>query len=106
MQIGSIKFEERYDNAEERTTTMYFVAPKELLKDILNKDYPDAVSMSIRIEMPTDKIEANYASVSVSPTRYTAEDDSYEDFDWSDVDLPDDEVEALIKLSYQQPDTE
>ena len=53
-----IKFDERYDSEAYGTTTLYFVAPKELLKKYIPvNDYPDAVSMEISIEFPTEHIE-------------------------------------------------
>jgi hypothetical protein len=62
-------------------------------------DYPEAVSMEISVEFPTDSAEAAYAEVSVSPTRYDEEDDYYEDYDWRDYSLPDVEVNELIELA-------
>ena len=90
-----IEFDERYDDEEDGTTTLYFTAPKEML----DGDYPEAVSMEISIELPTDNMEAMYASVSLSHTRYVEEDDVYEDYDWYDVLMPYEEIEALIDLA-------
>ena len=93
-----IKFDERYDSEEYETTTLYFIAPKEMLKRFIpTNDYPEAVSMEISIEFPTGHIEANYADVCVSPIRQY--EDTMEDYDWHDVSLPYDEIEELIKLS-------
>ena len=93
-----IKFDERYDSEEYETTTLYFIAPKEMLKRFIpTNDYPEAVSMEISIEFPTEHIEANYADVCVSPTRQY--EDAMEDYDWHDVSLPYDEIEEFIKLS-------
>lgn len=89
-----IKFDERYDDGE-GMTTLYFTAPKELL----DGDYPEAVSMEISVELPTDKMEAKYADVSLSPTRYIEEDDSYEDYDWYDVVMSYEDIEELIDLA-------
>ena len=63
------------------------------------KEYPEAVSMEISIEFPMGHIEPRYADVCISPTRYDEETDSYEDYDWYDIDLPYDEIEELIRLS-------
>lgn len=89
-----VEFDERYDDGE-GTTTLYFTAPKEML----DGDYPEAVAMEISIELPTDKMEARYADVAISPTRYIEEDDSYEDYDWYDVAMPYEEIEELIDLA-------
>ena len=58
---------------------------------------PEAISMEISIEFPTEHIEANYADVCVSPTR--EDENGTEDYDWYDVDIPYDEIEELIKLA-------
>lgn len=88
-----IKFDERYDDGE--TTTLYFIAPKEMLLG----EYPEAEHMEISIEFPTDHIEARYADVQFSPTKYFEEDDCYTDYDWFDVDMPYEEIEELIVLA-------
>ena len=93
-----IKFDERYDSEEYGTATLYFVAPKEMLKKFIpTNDYPEAISMEISIEFPTEHIEANYADICVSPTREY--ENGTEDYDWYDVDIPYDEIEELIKLA-------
>ena len=94
-----IEFDERFDDVEEGTTTLYFTAPKELLKTTMINDYPEAVAMEISIELPTDNMDARYADIEVSPTRYVEEDDGYEDYDWYSIDLPYEEVEELIDLA-------
>ena len=93
-----IKFDERYDSEDYGTTTLYFIAPKEMLKEFIPaKSYPDAISMEISIEFPTEHIEADYANVCVSPTR--EDENGTEDYDWHDVNIPYDEIEGLIKLA-------
>ena len=93
-----IIFDERYDDADYETTTLYFIAPKDMLqKFIPTNDYPEAISMETSIEFPTEHIEANYADVCVSPTR--EDENGTEDYDWYDVDIPYDEIEELIKLA-------
>lgn len=96
-----IKFDERYDSEAYGTTTLYFVAPKELLKKYIpTNDYPDAVSMEISIEFPTEHIEPYYAGACVSPTRKI--EDVAEDYDWHDVQLSYDEIEELLRLAENQ----
>lgn len=93
-----IKFDERYDSEDYGTTTLYFIAPKEMLKEFIpTNDYPEAISMEISIEFPIDHIESNYADVCVSPTREN--EDGIEEYDWYDIDIPYDEIEELIKLA-------
>lgn len=96
--MENIKFDERYDNECNEETTLYFIAPKEMLDNFFPKGkYPDAVSMEIAIEVPTNNIEARNAGVSVSPTRKI--EDGYEDYDWTDVDMPYEEIETLLVIA-------
>jgi len=96
--MNNIKFDERYDDEYNGDTTLYFIAPKEMLDNFFPKGtYPDAVSMEISIEVPTNNIEANNANVSISPTRKT--EDGYEDYDWTDVDVPYEEIEMLLSIA-------
>ena len=99
-----IKFDERYDSIENEETTLYFTAPATILKVLLpGKDYPDAVGTEISLEFPLNDVLAYTASVSVSPTRYVEKSDSFEDYDWNDIVLPEDEIEELIKLANSEP---
>lgn len=96
-----IKFDEKYDDEDYRTTTLYFIAPKEMLKTFIpTNDYPEAIAMEISIEFPANHIEANYGDVCVSPTREV--DGGTEEYDWYDIDLPYDEIEELIKIAMKE----
>lgn len=90
-----IKFYESFISEEDETITLYFTGPKELLGD----NYPAAVSMEISIECPKDNICSACANVEISPTMYDKEADGYTDYDWREILLPADEIEALIKLA-------
>ena len=89
-----IEFDEAW-NKEDNETVLYFIAPTEMLYG----DYPEAVSAEISVEFPTDLAEAEYATVEISPTRYVEEDDGYEDYDWREIIIPDEEINALIELA-------
>ena len=91
---NKIKFDEGW-NKEDNETTLYFIAPKEMLSD----DYPEAVSAEIMIEFPTDNAKAEYACASISPTRYVEEYDGYEDYDWCDIMMSDKYINELIELA-------
>ena len=88
-----IKFDESYISEEHGTITLYFIAPKDLF-DNIDKE---AESVEISIECPREYISAQYASVEYSPTKY--EDGGYIDYDWREIDLPYEEIEAFIKLA-------
>lgn len=93
-----IKFDERYDSEDYETTTLYFIAPKEMLKTFIpTNDYPEAIAMEVSVEFPTNHIEPAYADVCVSPTREV--DGGTEDYDWYDINLPYDEIDELINLA-------
>lgn len=93
-----IEFDEKYIDEEYGTTTLYFIAPKEML----NGKYPEAESMEISIECPIDHLEARYASVEFSPTKYDEENDCYTDYEWFDVDMSYEDIEALIELAEKE----
>ena len=84
-----ITFDERHVSDVYGTTTLYFIAPKELL----NNKYPEAESTEISIEFPTNNQDPEYASVMFSPTK------DGEDYDWYDVNLPHEDIEQLMALS-------
>jgi len=95
-----IKFDERYDDEEYETTTLYFTAPKEMLYEFNIPEYPDAVSMEISIEFPTNHIEAAYGECCISPT--VEIDGGTSEIDWWDVNIPYDEIEELIELAIEE----
>jgi hypothetical protein len=97
VDISKIKYEDRYECEEYNTTTLYFIAPKELLND----KYPEAVHSEISVEYPTHKPEACASRVMITPTRKCGDND-YEDYDWFDIDLPLEHIEALINLGNQK----
>ena len=90
-----IQFDESYISEEWGTITLYFIAPKEML----NGKYPEAEHAEISIECPKEYIDARYANVMLSPTKYDEDEDCYTDYDWFDVDLSYEEIEELIKLA-------
>lgn len=95
MLDSGIKFDERYDDDENELTTLYFTAPKELLKEFDLEGYPEAVSIEISLEFPLDCIVPEHAYVSVSPTS-----EDGEDYDWCDFDEMDyNDIQALIQLA-------
>ena len=50
FELDQVYLEEVYDNTEYGTTTLYFIAPKDLLGD----SYPEAIHSEISLEFPTD----------------------------------------------------
>lgn len=91
-----IVFNERYESEVYQTVTLYFTCPKEILFDVLKNEFPDAVSAELSIELPISDLEARYATVCISPTN-----EEGEDYDWSDISLPLEDIELLLKKAGQ-----
>lgn len=81
IDISKIKFEEAYDNAPFEEYTLYFIAPKDLVKD----KYPEAEHSTISLELRT-------RTVMISPTKNGM------DYDWYNIELDDDTIDKLIAL--------
>lgn len=88
-----IVFDERYDDEESETTTLYFIAPKEILSEY-GFEYPEAVSAEISLEFPIDVLVAEHAYEQISPT-----DANGSDYDWNDIELPYNTICDLIELA-------
>ena len=93
--IAHIELEDKYVSDTYGTTTLYFSAPKELL----NSEYPEAVSAEISVEFPTDHPEACLAGVEISPTEYDEEGDAYTDYEWLSVDMAYEDIERLMNMA-------
>ena len=87
-----VELEEKYVSEEYETTTLYFIAPKEMLIE----SYPEAESTEISIEFPTSTPHSKYATVMISPTK----DGLY--YDWCDKEFTDDDVEKLIAYGIEK----
>ena len=81
IDISKIKFEEAYDNEPFDEYTLYFIAPKDLVKD----KYPEAEHSTISLELTT-------RTIMISPTKDGM------DYDWSDIELDNDTIDRLISL--------
>lgn len=81
LDISKIDFEEAYDNAQLKEHTLYFIAPRDLVKD----KYPEAEHSTISLELTT-------RTAMISPTKNGT------DYDWSDLKLDNDTMDRLIAL--------
>ena len=81
LDISKIDFEEAYDKAQFKEHTLYFIAPRELVKD----KYPEAEHSTISLELTT-------RTAMISPTKNGT------DYDWSDIKLDNDTMDRLIAL--------
>lgn len=84
--LPHISFEEAVINAQSKTMSLYYIAPKEILEKKYRED-KDVESAEILIEYPlaADTVEeaAEEAVVSISPTKEV--DGVSTDFDWYEV---------------------
>lgn len=81
IDISKIKFEEAYDNTPFEEYTLYFIAPRDLVKD----KYPEAEYSTISLELTT-------RTAMISPTKNGM------DYDWSDIELDNGTIDRLIAL--------
>lgn len=88
--IKDLEFADRWK--DDSNDVYYFTASKEMLKHFLpDKEFPEAVSTSINIECTPGHLTPEHAYTAVSPTR-NDEDGGFEDYDWYDVRLSDEEI--------------
>lgn len=87
-----VELEEKYVSEEYETTTLYFIAPKEMLIE----SYPEAESTEISIEFPTSTPHSKCATVMISPTKDGL------DYDWCDKEFTEEDVEKLIAYGIEK----
>ena len=89
IDISDLELEERYDSELYKTTTLFFIGPKE----ILNDKYPEAESTEISVEFITEDPYKLYPEIMISPTK------DGEDYDWNYLYIDDpDVVNKLISI--------
>lgn len=85
LDISKVKFEEAYDNTQFEEYTLYFIAPKDLVKD----KHPEADHSTISLELRT-------RTAMISPTKNGT------DYDWSDIELEPDTIDKLIAMQEER----
>lgn len=88
-----VEFEEMVINRIMGETTLYFVAPKEMLDTLYPLDYPEADSAELSLEFPIGRVNVDNAVCSLSPTLCG------EDYDWNDIELSRKTIKKLIRAS-------
>ena len=88
MLYKGTKYRNSYVDIEEKTTTYYFSAPK----DIISKEYPEAEALEISVELPNGYNDAKFASVMFSPVKEGIP------YNWYDMYLPYEDIENLLDL--------
>ena len=97
--FDDIKFEERSYCPETGEYTYYFIAPAEEVLEMFPGKYnpKEVIHAEISIEIPEENEGDNLDGVlvSISPTRRVG--DETEDYDWTDIELPDSQVIKLLE---------
>lgn len=105
--IKDVVLEDVIYNDYTDTVTFYFMTPKSILKEYGIPEVYDgmeAVHAEIRLEFPIDDREnlvVTGVMSSLSPT-VEVSDNCFEDIDWTDVDLPREDLESLIRIAEEE----
>ena len=94
LDFSKIKFEDEFINGANELYDIYFIAPK----DILPKEYPDAEFATIWLEVSPWDTSYKNAVARVSPTKFSEKYNGYLDYDWTDIFLSEEELNALLKI--------
>lgn len=93
IDMKNFRFTEQYVNEYYDTTTLYFDGPVSLLPSPV----ADAVGADISVEFPTSTPDARCANVCIASVIENEYGKS--SVDWSDWDIPYEDVEALMALA-------
>ena len=89
--LTQIKFDEAMFGYEEKTMYFLFTAPAEWLKDAYPEEDITNTELSFTIKNYGNE-NAYIDDAGISPTRWSEEEDMYEDFDWGDfMDIVDEQ---------------
>lgn len=91
-----ITFEEHVCTDDGLRDIYYFVIEKDLLDDLVQHDYETAVQgcLCVILNAAGEMIECR-----VSPTEYDESEDSFIDFDWTDIDITEAELQMLMEIA-------
>lgn len=89
-------FEEAY--VEKGEITFYFISDAARFQKLMGREEPGATGTTLSISCPTAYVGSKYASVQISPSLRTVVDgkESVADYDWSDINLPYEDIDWLI----------
>lgn len=95
-----IMFEDAY--AADGEVTFYFTGDAALFQELMGREEPGATGTTLSISCPTAYVGSEYASVQILPSLQTVVDgkDSVADYDWSDIDLSDEDIDWLLTQAF------
>ena len=91
-----ITFEERVCAEDGLSIIYYFIIEKDLLDDLVQRDYETAVLGCLCVVLNGD---GEILECRVSPTEYDESEDSFIDFDWTDIDITEAELQMLMEIA-------
>lgn len=99
--IAKMTFEEMLPGDVETETTFYFVGDKELLKEFVLPDYPEAAMATLALSYAFNNScpDPREVTAQISPTR-EEDDGSLLDYDWRDIELEPNEIIALLNKEF------
>lgn len=95
-----IMFEDAY--VTEGEVTFYFTSDTALFQELMGHEELGATGTTLSVSCPTTYVGAEYASVQISPSLRTVVDgkESVADYDWSDIDLSDEDIDWLLTQAF------
>lgn len=91
-----IMFEDAY--AADGEVTFYFTSDAALFQELMGHEELGATGTTLSVSCPTAYVGAEHASVQISPSLQTVVDgkEGVVDYDWSDIDLSDEDIDWLL----------
>lgn len=95
-----IMFEDAY--AADGEVTFYFTSDAALFQELMGHEELGVTGTTLSVSCPTAYVGAEYASVQISPSLQTVVDgkESVVDYDWSDIDLSDEDIDWLLTQAF------
>lgn len=95
-----IMFEEAYTADGE--VTFYFTSDTALFQELMGREEPGATGTTLSVSCPATYVGSEYASVQISPSLRTVVNgkESVADYDWSDIDLSDEDIDWLLTQAF------
>lgn len=100
MRMSEIMFEEKVRTDYFNLTSFYFIVSTKVLEELTGKKYEDASTGTVCLEFYEDEIKYDKGHFCISPTKEI--DGAMTDYDWSDIELSQDDVIQLLALANER----